>query len=380
MRQAADRINPITKGEWNVREVLEVDEDETASLLLKVGRHARIRSLSRALRPGELRRQRLHPPHRRATATTASSSRRTANGSISPPGRASTSRRSSSSAAPRTASSSPNSNAPTTALLTAKRLEPPGALRRQRPRRQDRHPRHHHPPAGFRSRRKVSGGRGHLRRPARPLRAQVLLHLVRQQRDGRTRLHRREDRRHGHQLAQQGVPRRLLEKPDGLRLPRPHRVDQGRRRHPPVDGPRHASASTAAAPAARARSPACSTTAISTRSAWPTAAATTTAWTRSGGTRHGWAGRSMKATPTIPTSPTPRKLSGKLMLVVGELDNNVDPASTYQVVAALQKAGQLVRFRAGHQRRPRRRGNPLRQIPPGGVSRQAAPAVTMRSA
>lgn len=33
------------------------------------------------------------------------------------------------------------------------------------------------------------------------------------------------------------------------------------------------------------------------------------------------------------------KLRGKLMLVVGEVDNNVDPASTMQVVGALQKAG-----------------------------------------
>ncbi len=33
------------------------------------------------------------------------------------------------------------------------------------------------------------------------------------------------------------------------------------------------------------------------------------------------------------------KLRGKLMLVVGELDHNVDPASTMQVVGALQKAG-----------------------------------------
>ena len=33
------------------------------------------------------------------------------------------------------------------------------------------------------------------------------------------------------------------------------------------------------------------------------------------------------------------KLQGKLLLIVGELDDNVDPASTSQVVAALQKAG-----------------------------------------
>ncbi len=31
------------------------------------------------------------------------------------------------------------------------------------------------------------------------------------------------------------------------------------------------------------------------------------------------------------------KLQGKLMLVVGEMDNNVDPASTYQVVDQLIK-------------------------------------------
>ena len=46
------------------------------------------------------------------------------------------------------------------------------------------------------------------------------------------------------------------------------------------------------------------------------------------------------------------KLTGKLMLVAGELDNNVDPASTAQVVAALQKAGKSFDFvpvmNAGH--------------------------------
>jgi dipeptidyl aminopeptidase/acylaminoacyl peptidase len=38
------------------------------------------------------------------------------------------------------------------------------------------------------------------------------------------------------------------------------------------------------------------------------------------------------------------KLTGKLMLVVGEIDHNVDPASTSQVVAALQKAGKNFDF------------------------------------
>jgi dipeptidyl aminopeptidase/acylaminoacyl peptidase len=46
------------------------------------------------------------------------------------------------------------------------------------------------------------------------------------------------------------------------------------------------------------------------------------------------------------------KLQGKLMLIVGELDNNVDPASTTQVVGALQKADKHFDFvpiiNAGH--------------------------------
>lgn len=46
------------------------------------------------------------------------------------------------------------------------------------------------------------------------------------------------------------------------------------------------------------------------------------------------------------------KLGGKLLLIVGELDTNVDPASTMQVVAALQKGGKTFEFMpivgAGH--------------------------------
>jgi dipeptidyl aminopeptidase/acylaminoacyl peptidase len=38
------------------------------------------------------------------------------------------------------------------------------------------------------------------------------------------------------------------------------------------------------------------------------------------------------------------KLQGHLLLIVGELDTNVDPASTMQVVAALQKAGKSFEF------------------------------------
>ncbi len=39
-----------------------------------------------------------------------------------------------------------------------------------------------------------------------------------------------------------------------------------------------------------------------------------------------------------PTSTQAHELQGKLMLIVGELDRNVDPASTMQVVNALIKA------------------------------------------
>jgi len=46
------------------------------------------------------------------------------------------------------------------------------------------------------------------------------------------------------------------------------------------------------------------------------------------------------------------KLTGHLLLIVGELDSNVDPASTYRVVGALQKAGRMLDFvpviNAGH--------------------------------
>jgi dipeptidyl-peptidase-4 len=46
------------------------------------------------------------------------------------------------------------------------------------------------------------------------------------------------------------------------------------------------------------------------------------------------------------------KLTGKLLLIVGELDTNVDPASTAQVAAALQRAGKFFEYvpimNAGH--------------------------------
>ena len=59
-----------------------------------------------------------------------------------------------------------------------------------------------------------------------------------------------------------------------------------------------------------------------------------------------------------------RKLKGELLLIVGELDRNVDPASTLQVVGALQKAGKRFELMpiigAGHGAAETPYGNRLR--------------------
>ena len=59
-----------------------------------------------------------------------------------------------------------------------------------------------------------------------------------------------------------------------------------------------------------------------------------------------------------------RKLQGKLLLMVGELDRNVDPASTMQVVNALIKAEQGFRDAGRPRRGPRRCRNALRTKTP----------------
>jgi dipeptidyl aminopeptidase/acylaminoacyl peptidase len=76
-------------------------------------------------------------------------------------------------------------------------------------------------------------------------------------------------------------------------------------------------------------------TATSTKLLLLIADATITGWTKYGGTNSGWAGQSTNPTKTLRAG----KLSGALMLIVGELDTNVDPASTIQVVNALNEAG-----------------------------------------
>ncbi|HEY1082952.1 MAG TPA: prolyl oligopeptidase family serine peptidase [Prosthecobacter sp.] len=58
------------------------------------------------------------------------------------------------------------------------------------------------------------------------------------------------------------------------------------------------------------------------------------------------------------------RLQGRLLLIVGELDTNVDPSSTYQVVSALQKAGKSFEYMpimgTGHSAAETPYGNRLR--------------------
>ena len=77
-----------------------------------------------------------------------------------------------------------------------------------------------------------------------------------------------------------------------------------------------------------------------------------------------------------PTSTTRYRLQGKVLLVVGEMDNNVDPASTYQVVNQLIKTQQGFRAarhprRRPHQRRRLRRAQAVRLLRAAPARRQA---------
>ena len=98
-----------------------------------------------------------------------------------------------------------------------------------------------------------------------------------------------------------------------------------------------ASASMERRPAVRIRSVRCCSIPSFTRSRCRSPAATTTGWTKSGGTSSGWAGRSDRSTRTSSNVDNASRLQGKVLLVVGEMDHNVDPSSTMQVVNQLIK-------------------------------------------
>ncbi len=111
------------------------------------------------------------------------------------------------------------------------RMEGAGSVRGERPRRQHRHPRRHRAADEFRSRQKVRGHREHLRRSAGLVRAEIVPHIQRpagdrDAGDRRDRLHRRPDRRHGHQQPVEGLSRRCMEEHQGRRLPGPHPLAQ----------------------------------------------------------------------------------------------------------------------------------------------------------
>ena len=67
------------------------------------------------------------------------------------------------------------------------------------------------------------------------------------------------------------------------------------------------------------------------------------------------------------------RLEGKLLLIVGEKDRNVDPASTLQLVDALIRADKDFDLLVIPRRRPRFGGNPLRQPPPSRLFRSPPP-------
>jgi hypothetical protein len=190
----------------------------------------------------------------------------------------------------------------------------------------------------------LPGARGHLCGAAGPLRAEDLGSGARPAAARRTRLRRRADRRHGHQLAAQGVPRRLLAQPEGQRLAGPHRLAaRGRRAHG------RGSTSTrvgifGGSAGGQSALAACCTTATSTRSACRDCGCHDNRMDKI------WWNEAWMGWPIGPwyadnsNVTHAGKLQGKLLLTVGELDQNVDPASTYQVVAALIKAGKPFEF------------------------------------
>ena len=186
---------------------------------------------------------------------------------------------------------------------------------------------------------------------------------------GRTGLHRRADRRHGHLAPLQGVPRRLLEEPG--RLPAFPIASSGSRRRPRsiptwtltrvgIYGGSAGGQSSTAGPAGPRR--------FLQGGRLPTAAATTTAWTRSGGTNCGWAGRSDPHYEEQSNVTQAHRLQGKLLLIVGETGPQRRSGLDH---AGRRRAGQSRQGLrpAGHPRhRPRCGRDAVRKPPSGRLS------------
>ena len=297
--------NQITKGDWVVRAVDRGRRGQAADLVQRERHVSGQGPVLRALLPDQLRRLGPDAADHRPMRTTSSASRPTAP-TTSTPTRASIWRRSPSCGAARTPSLVTQLESGRHRRAEEGRLEGAGGLRRQGTRRQDRH-------LG----RDLSGRRTSIASKKYPVIENIyagpqgsfvpksFAAFSAMQAHRRTRLHRRADRRHGHQQPIEGVPRRRVEEPRRRRLPRSHPVAQGRRgevsvlRHHARRHLRHVGRRTE----------------LARRPALPPGvlqggrvrrrAATTTAWTRSGGTSSGWDGRSAPSTPPRPTSTTP---------------------------------------------------------------------------
>ena len=172
-----------------------------------------------------------------------------------------------------------------------------------------------------------------------------------------------------------------LEEPRRRRLPRPHPLAQGGRGEVPVLRRHAASASTARRPAGRTRWARCSFTPSSTRSRCRAAGCHDNRMDKIWWNEQwmGWpVGPQYAASSNVDNAD---KLQGKLLLIVGEMDTNVDPASTMQVVNALIKADKTSTCSSSRARATRsggaygeRRRNDFFVAPP--ARRRAAGAAT----
>ena len=216
-------------------------------------------------------------------------------------------------------------------------------------------------PTNLRSGEEVPSDRGHLRRPAGLLRSQAIPLVPRGPGAGRVGLRRRADRRHGHVEPLQGVPRRLLEEPRRCRAAGSHPVDEGGGGQVSVHGLgprghlRHVGRRAERAGALlfhpefyKAGVAECGCHDNRMDKIW---------WNEQW---MGWPVGPQYAEQSNVTNA--HKLRGKLLLIVGEMDHNVDPASTMQVVNALDQGGQGLRPAGGPRRRPRH-GRRLRRTP-----------------
>ena len=218
----------------------------------------------------------------------------------------------------------------------------------------------------------ISHHRGNLRRSAERLCAQGVQRVFALRIADAARVCGGEDRRHGHRPSFQGLPRRLLAQPQGWRISRSHSVDESRRGkvslpgHHARGGLRHLRRADRTPPARCLFHPEFYKAAVANcgchdnrmdKASW----------------NEQWMG--------YPVGPhyaecsnieNAARLRGHLFLIVGEMDDNVPPESTYRFVDALIKGGQGFRPARGARRRPRL-GRRLCGAPARGFFR-AAPA------